>query len=430
MTVFNGQPTVDVLNALRTESSTTYQTRVPLLADDNFKQYAHGVLSDFTTMNEWANNLVNRIGKVVLRNRSWENPLKVLKKGTLEMGDTIEEVFTGLVKEQVYKPTASEQDAGLVYKSAVPPIYAVFHKVNRKGLYEVSFNETELKRAFVSMRSLEDFIANIYNTLYNSDELDEFLYMKKLLTNYAEKGLFHKVNITAPTNEQTAKDLITKVKAMSTKFSFITDKYNAFNVPNHAKRDEQIIFISADLDALVDVNVLASAFNMDKTNFLSRRIVLDEMPIPNAHVILSSEDLLMVYDTLFDIRSQENPRTLEWKYFLHHHQVLSTSRFENAVIFTSDTVSVPTAITLARATAEDLLVGNRTQIVPTVKAGETTLTNYPVLWELEGRYSADTIIDENGYLHISPMETAETIVVKAYALHYADVVGSLEVTIG
>ena len=92
-TVFGtGDSTVDVLNGMSRMSTLSFQETVPELSQENFKEYATGVLSSRANMNEWANNLVNRIGLVVQKQRSWSNPLAFLKRGMLEMGDTIEEI--------------------------------------------------------------------------------------------------------------------------------------------------------------------------------------------------------------------------------------------------------------------------------------------------------------------------------------------------
>lgn len=431
-TVFGtGDSTVDVLNGMSRVSTLSFQETVPELSQENFKEYATGVLSSRANMNEWANNLVNRIGLVVQKQRSWSNPLAFLKRGMLEMGDTIEEIHTDLIKEKVYEPKTSEADAGKIYASAIPPVYAVFHKVNREGLYEVSFNGNELRKAFVSMRALEDFINSIYNTLAKSDARDEYLYMKELLNVYAERDLFAKVNIDAPINKATAEDLIIKVKAMSNKFEFISRNYNAFNVENHVDKNEQVIFISADLDALIDVNVLASAFNMDKTTFLAQRVVLDSMPVEDAHLILASRDMLMVYDRLFEITDLWNPKTLEWKYFYHHHQVLSTSRFENAVIFTSGAVVEPASVVVTKVGAVASKPGNVTSFKAEVQetGGTPTDVSQSVLWKIKGNNDANTTIDGDGNLSIALMETSTEITVMAEAVHYANIVGELAETI-
>lgn len=431
--IFPNGSTREVLNAVRAEhGSVNFQNTVPELNQDNFKEYATGVLSDPNIMNEWAQHLINRIGLVVQRQRSWTNPLAFLKRGMLEMGETVEEIWTDLVQEKVYKPSTNENDAGKIYASAIPDIYAVFHKVNRQGLYEISFNDTELRKAFVSMGALERFIEGIYNTLEKSDNRDEFLYMKELLKVYADRELFKRVEVTTPTNEQTAKDLIVQIRDYSNRFTFLSREYNAFNVTNHADKDEQIIFISSYLDALIDVNVLASAFNIGKAEFLARRVVLDTMPVENAHVILASRDLFMVYDRLFRITDLYNPKTLEWKYFYHHHQVMSMSRFENAVIFVSETIGVPDTVTVTRATSEDILLGNRTEILAEVKDDTDSKVNVSqaVVWEVDGHTSPDTRMDMNGMLNIGVDEQSETVTVKAFALHYPEIVGELEVTIG
>ena len=425
-----GATTYEVLNAMRLDASQQYQERVPELAQENFDRYASAILGDPTTMNEWLNTLINRIGLVVIQQRSWSNPLAMLKSGVLEMGDTVEEIFTDLIQEKVYEDKSDINSAGKVWATSLPPTHVIFHKQNREAMYDISFNDKRLKQAFVNFGALERFIAGIYNTLDKSDNLDEYLYMKQLLSNYAEKDLFYKVKVDEPVNEATAKDLMTKIKEYATNSTFLSRKYNSFNVYNHADREEQILFVSSKIDAFVDVNVLASAFNMDKVNFQPRKIVIDTMP-EGAHAILTSREFLRIYDTVYRIEDIYNPRTMEWKYFLHHHQILSTSRFENAIMFTSKDVVEPASVTVTRVSAEEVLKGNSTQIKAVVKDAEDSDVNVSqaVLFTVSGNTDVNTVIDGNGFLRVGLFEKATSITVKATVVHNEEITGELAVAI-
>lgn len=430
---FNNLGTLEeMMNGLRLEASLDYQNRVPELTKENFKEFSTGVLSKREIMNEWANNLINRIGLTIINQRVWNNPLAVLKKGMVEHGDTVQEIYRDIIQAQEYEPFTSSKDAGKIYASAIPPIYAIYHNVNREHRYDISMNHKELRKAFISPQTLESFIGSIYTTVANSDNVDEFLMTKQLLTNYDTNGLFAKIQVNKVTDENSAKQLITKVKEYSNKLTFMSRKYNAFNVANHTKKEEQVIFISSELDAIIDVNVLATAFNMDKTSINQRKIVLDEMPVPNCELIVVSRDFFQIWDTFISMENLWNPSTLEWKYFYHHHSILSTSRFENAIAFVSSKVNEPKTIELTRATNEVLLPYNSTKLNVVVKDkdGKTDGVSQSVLYAVSGASSKDTRVDGNGMLSIGLTETAKKISVIAVALGYGEVTGELDVEIG
>ena len=55
----------------------------------------------------------------------------------------------------------------------------------------------------------------------------------------------------------------------------MSDQYNAANVYTTTPRNNQHIFMDATFNAQFDVDVLASAFNMDKANFMGRLHLID-----------------------------------------------------------------------------------------------------------------------------------------------------------
>lgn len=421
-----GLPTV--LNSMRMGASANFQDVVPILNENNFREYATGVLNNHDIYNEWAVNLINKVGLTVIRARSWENPLAFLKKGMLEYGDTVEEIFTDILKEKTYKSTMGQETAGEVFASAVPDIYAVFHKENRFGLFEESINHQRLQRAFTSLRSLEDFISSLISNLIKSDNFAEFTYTKMLLENYAQKGLFKTVKVAEPTDRASVDLLLEQVKSAATKFTFLSRDYNAFNVTNHTPREEQVVIISAEMDAKIDVQSLASAFNLDKIEFLPRKIVLDKMPIEGAHLIVMSKELLVIHDTLFEIRDIYNPMTLEIKFFLHHHSILSTSRFENALVFTSADLPAPASVSYTLP--ESLKAGSTTPAVIEVKdSEEEVLDNVALLYEIIGAKSANTKVSNTGALQIGSDEPVGTFDVKVTALYHDEVTVTTTVTV-
>lgn len=417
----------DVANAIRETASPAYQDRIPVLSDNNFKEFATG-MNVPAFFNEFSSALINRIGLTVLRNRAWENPLAFLKKGQLAMGETVQEIYTALIDAQTWESETSEADAGKIFKTEKPDVYASYHIINREDKYPVSYNRVQISKAFTSAQALEQFVLSIYERLYTSDMLDEYLYMKELLKIYDTKGLFHYVEIdsTKPLEE-----LIIQVRSMSNKFTFISDKYTGMGVQQHAPKDEQVILISSDLDATIDVTVLASAFNMDKQTFLARRIVLDDLGVEGALMALVSKDWFMVYDRLREIHSLENPDTLEMKFFYHVHQVISASLLENAVLFTTKTYNAPASVEVDEVVAGKLAgtKGSWVTLSPEVQDadGLAVDVNQAVLYRLDVNANADTKFEGNR-LYID-LRQDKNFNVRVSALHDKDVFLDFEVEV-
>jgi hypothetical protein len=337
-----------LLNAIKNEASAMYQDRIPDATQDNLAAVGTAILSYNETRNEFVNALLNRIGLTIAKNMMFENPLKEFKKGTMAWGKDIEEIFVDIIKAEAFDPALAETT---LFKRNMPKVSAVFHRLDRQDVYPQTVQYDDLKLAFTGESGMNDLIAKILQTPYTSDEVDEFLLMKNLIHMYGTEGKFHIVPVTPVIDNATAKAAMVTIKEISNNLIFPTTKYNFAGVTNTTPKDKQIILINTKFDAMVDVEVLAAAFNMDKADFIGRRILVDDFGgLDNVLCAVVDRDWFMVYDSLFSSEDVHNPKGRYYNYFLHHWQVLSTSPFSNAVLFVTVAPEL-TAITLTPATA-------------------------------------------------------------------------------
>lgn len=330
----------DIMNAIRNEASPQFQNYVPLANKENVAEVGAGIIATKALQNEFITALVERIGKVILRRVSLSNPLSKFKKGEMEYGRTIEEIFTDIADEHMYDPEVAESE---VFKREVPDVKSLFHEVNREGFFKQTIQDGNLKRAFVSWEEFGDFTASIVAAMYNSDEVHEYRYMMMVVDNFYSKGLF-KTEKTNPVIDKTsATDLVKQIRKHARKMTMTagTRDYNSMAVHTRSEMDRLHLLITADLEAEMDVEVLASAFNMDKTDFLGKVTIVDKFASPGLEAVLIDEDWFMVYDVNLSMEVIRNPQGLYWNYFLHHHQIQSASRFAPAVAFTTDENAAP-----------------------------------------------------------------------------------------
>ena len=165
----------DIMNAIRNEASPQFQNYVPLANAQNVAEVGAGLLTNRTLQNEFITALVERIGKVIIRKVTLKNPLSKFKKGSLEYGRTIEEIYTDISEEHLYDPEVAETE---VFKREIPDVKTIFHEVNREGFFKQTIQDGNLKRAFTSWNDFGDFVGSIITSMYNSDEVHEYRYMK------------------------------------------------------------------------------------------------------------------------------------------------------------------------------------------------------------------------------------------------------------
>ena len=330
---------VKIMNAIRANASATYQERVPQATRDNIAAVANPILEYQATTNEFLSALINRIGLTVVRSRDFRNPLSVLKQGNIPLGKDIEEIWTNPAKAETFDPVST----GLLTRK-LPDTKAIFHRMNRQDKYKVSISNPQLKMAFVSWDKLEALIASIINSLYSGNYYDEYVLCKNLFASAITGDKIKTETVGTINSEATAKSFITKAREYFTNFAFPSSAYNAYTptqgedpVVTWTPNEDVRFIIRSDINAFVDVNVLASAFNMDKADFLGKTLIVDDFgSATNCYAVMCDKAYTQIYDNYREMTEFFNGETLTWNYYYHVWQTYSVSLLCNAIAFTAD----------------------------------------------------------------------------------------------
>lgn len=265
--------TIDILNVIRQNASLEYQNNVPSITQAQDIPRVGEVLLGYPALaNQFINALVNRIALVRVTSATFNNPYSRLKKGYLEYGETVEEIFTNIANVFVF---SEEKAEARELKRYLPDVRAAFHTINWKVLYPVTIEEETLRQAFLSIDGVQDMIARIVDTVYTAAEYDEFLLFKYLIIKAVNKGKMYPI----PVDVTDIKNAGVAFRGTSNLLPFMSSKYNEAGVKNTTPKDRQVIFLDAMFDAQYDVNVLASAFNMDKADFMGRLHLIDDFTV-------------------------------------------------------------------------------------------------------------------------------------------------------
>ena len=233
--------------------------------------------------------------------------------------------------------------------------------------------------------------------------------MKQLIADAATAGRMYPVKVPVP-SAASAKEIVTKIKGISNKLEFMSSNYNPYGVLTVSKKNEQILIIDAEFDAMIDVEVLASAFNMSKAEFMGQRVLIDNFAnLTGVVAALVDESFFMVFDNLIEFTEQYNAQGLYWNYFLHVWKTFSTSPFATAILFLTTDIAV-TGVTVTPAAAT---VHKGSNIVLTANVAGTGYPPSEVTWAITGNTSNKTYISPYGVLYIGDDETTDTITVTA-----------------
>ena len=308
--------------------------------------------------NQFVDSLIMRIGYTYVNQQSFSNPLKAFKKNKLMYGNSVQEMVPKWIRAHSYVDDAED-----VFKMARPDVATWYHSQNRRDRYDITINEQELRTAFTDSYGLNKLVAAFMNTPMNGDEYDEYRIMLQLLAFYDNKWGFYKHHLSAaPTDESTGKEFLTAVRSYAGKLRFPNTIYNCNvieDVPVFVKPSELVLLLTPDTQAAIDVNTLASVFQLDKADIKYRTVEVDEFPMQNVVAILTTEDFFQCYDTVYETTSMYNPKTLGTNYFLHHWGIYSVSPFVPAIAFTTDAATSVTTVT-QQITAISATIGNAT----------------------------------------------------------------------
>ena len=388
--------TLDILNTIRANASAEYQSLVPVVESETDIPKVGEVICGYPAMaNQFLSALINRIASVRVKSATFNNAYAELKKGYLEFGETVEEVFVGICKAREFSVEKAESRE---FKRSVPDVRSAFHIMNWRVQYPITIQEQDLQRAFMSMTGVQDMIARIVDAVYTSAEYDEFLLFKYLIIKAVSHGKMYPVSIGDGTD---LKDAATQFRGISNLLGFMSNKYNASGVTTTTPRSDQYIFMDSMFNSAFDVEVLASAFNMDKADFMGRLMLIDDFTtfdndrfsvitagsdqidsITDAELaimadvkgVLVDREWFQVYDNLSQMSEKYVASGLYWNYFYNVWKTVSSSPFSNAVVFVTSNANTNAPATLT-ATVTDKTVTPEGTTILALSVGDSNRVN-------------------------------------------------------
>lgn len=442
--------TADILNTIREGIGGDFEEGTPhvLSAGDemadgvtatnndslmSIRAFGQAIMSNAGWQNAFLSELLNRIGLVIISSKSYQNPWSNLKRGRLEYGEVIEDIFINICQPFNYSPEQAESE---VEKRVKPDVEAMLYRLNSQIFYKQTIEQATLRQAFTSSTGVVNLITGIIDAMYTAMEYDERLAMKYILVQRLLNGTMYKQII--PKNA-TSEQLITAVKTVSNLLMTPSRKYNSAGVMNYALKNDQYVFVTSAFDAQSGVEVLAKAFNADYVQFSGRYIVLDDFSFtedelgrldiifadepnyirPNndqlsklkeVNLVTVDKDFFMVYDVeqYFDMR--RNQQGLYENNFLHVWKVYASGYFANAVMYVEAEPTV-TSVAVAPKTA-GMPKGSSLTMKATVTA--SYFADKSVHWEVTAGDGDGVTINKNtGVLTIGNTATAKTYTVKA-----------------
>ena len=365
-------------------------------------------------LNQFVNNLINRIALTIIRNKSYNNPLAVFKKGSIPLGTDIQDVFTNPANAEAYELSDVAMQKLLTITD--PDTHVAYYRRNRQDMYTKTIAREALQGAFESWENFEGYVASITNSLYSGNYISEFKYTKDLIDGAFDNDKVITEVVTNPTDEASGNKFLKQVKTLYDMMTFPSSDYNAYskfsgangNIVTWTDAERIVLIIRADVMNTVDVDALARAFNIDKASFMGRIYKVDKFRNENLLGVICDEAWLQIYDNVLRFDEFYNARVMAWNQYLHAWSVFAICPFANAVAICTEEPIEVTNITIGSAPValEMTSPEGKSVDVTVTPTGATTTIDYTIA----DPTVAELTVNTNTNITLKPLKVGSTTI--------------------
>lgn len=228
---------------------------------------------DTTSKDLLQGDLLVKVTKQIIDSDIFEDLFSIFDKNLLVTGSQIEEIEVGNLSSSDFDATGANSltKASMDFK-------ALYHKINRRKTFKATVSDAQVKNAMLSTENMAMVATAITNELYNGSNTEDFNAIKTLLLDIANEN---KNMVICDLNGNSGDmDAVAKaIQAVSTRMTIPSTYYNFSGFKKaFSKKSDLVLIIDADTQAQINVDSLATAFNMDKKALVDNIIVIDEMP--------------------------------------------------------------------------------------------------------------------------------------------------------
>lgn len=364
----------------------------------------------------------------------WE---RYTEKGILYDGETIEEVYVGLVDPEQYEWTEDiNQTMKKLFGKRKQETASAYHSINFEKQYVTTITYTELRKA-LRPESLQRFVREKAEAAVKSYLYDNYIINKYMLYRLALDGKIPVVTIPE-ISEDTANAAVRAIRSTVTDAENLRSTYTIAGVPQSMPRGRAVVARSIPFGAYIDVDSLANAFNLEFRQYAERQINIDGMPTSDvsrlnklladdtSYVPFTADELDIINNKIqcfvFDERFFQNYMYLYemddgvwnsaeryWNRFLHVWKVYGVSPFYDCFMLASgqnyvDDLQITNTETNAYCNTT-VNIGLEWNVIGIVDKSVTWSLNDP-----DARKANGTWIDIAGNLHIGDGESKGTTI--------------------
>ena len=367
-------------------------------------------------------NAINVIGLTMIDRNYWEDPWEnFTNNGYMSFGDSAREMAVDIADVFDYNEYATDVDHFL--ENVVPNVLEYIHPLNYQKFYKTTTSDTQMAMAFYNEGGLVTLIDEIISSLYEGYKYDKYIVNKYMLCRRILDGTVTSVQI-ANYASLTPRERVAAMKNVSNLMTFRNPNYNPAGLRIATPFSKQIAIVNTDFEASLSTEVLATSFFRNDAEMKSRMALIDgygNHDVARLTEVLGDQFIPFTSDELtalanipatiiddewfqnktyrldgaaeteaedsftegnragFKRTSFYNPETMKNNHWLHYWGIKSTSPFKQAVVFTTDAISV-TSVKVSPAKAT-ITAGQDLELKATVVT--TGFANKAVLWSVD-----------------------------------------------
>ena len=335
---------VDITNLVASMGSTDLHNRIGTATEQTIGKIGETILTYTATKNEFLDVLVNKICGQIFMNKVYTNPLSFFEKDPIPFGATLESVFCDLIQAKNFNENfgSGNTEVGSLIGTEKPPVKTEYYSRNFAKKYKISVSDEQLRTAFMNANGLQNLINQVLTVPTNSRNFDDFQIMKGLLANASTKEVTLSTAYKTASDDAKAKELTKKTRAIVDRFGMMGNVFNIQGINTFTNPQNIVIITTPEVAAMLDVELLATAFNMEKAEMGRRIVKIDSfqkydaqnkkyVADPNVELMIVDEDYIQFRRTLQVSESFRNPDHLTTNVFTHNQGIAAVCGFVNAV---------------------------------------------------------------------------------------------------
>ena len=235
--------------------------------------YYNGNTLDTTTNDMLSNKIINKIVLQEIETKIFDDIFGIFTQKKIDNGFQIEEIEVANLVATDFDPTGAD-----ALKKANMDFKTLYHKINRYKTYKATISNKQIKRSMLTKEGIAQIATAITNEMWNSSSIDDFEAIKQLFADIAND---QKAMVICDLNGNGSDmDALTKaIQTLATNMTLPSTLYNFSGFKKEFnKKEDLVLVIDSALRARLNVDSLATAFNMDKKALVENIIVIDQMP--------------------------------------------------------------------------------------------------------------------------------------------------------